>query len=341
VSSRPIVSVIINNYNYGEYLADAIESALNQTYPHVETIVVDDGSTDCSRDVIESFGNRITRVLKENGGQASALNTGFRASNGDIVFFLDSDDVLLDDIVERVVLAFDNNHELIKVQYRMREVDAAGVPTGAIVPPYRKRLLSGDLREYFARHHMYTWPWTSGNAYRSSVLSEIMPIPEDVFRYAADEFLAHASVMVAPILSLDEVGCLYRVHDRNDSVQNRLDLERIRIGLRRTYEAHPYLKEIADSRGLTGFPTSADEFHNLNLLVPQVTSFKLDRRNHPIPDDTALSLIRRTFSAVATNPEQRIRYRIANFIWAALCLIAPVRVARWLCDIRRTVAKES
>src|SRR4029079_13012949 len=72
----PLVSVIVNNFNYERYVGQAIESALGQTYPHVEVIVVDDGSQDASRTVIEGFGDRVIALLKENGGQGSAFNVG-------------------------------------------------------------------------------------------------------------------------------------------------------------------------------------------------------------------------------------------------------------------------
>src|SRR5712692_1029705 len=89
-------SIIINNCNYGQFLKAAIDSALSQTYLHKEVIVVDDGSTDNSREIIAgSYGSRIVPVLKENGGQASAFNAGFAVSRGEVVFFLDSDDMLL------------------------------------------------------------------------------------------------------------------------------------------------------------------------------------------------------------------------------------------------------
>ena len=99
-------SVIINNYNYGRFLGSAIESALTQSYPNVEVIVVDDGSSDDSRQVMASFGKRIFPIYKTNGGQASALNTGFANSSGDIIIFLDADDLLHPTLVERVVNAF-------------------------------------------------------------------------------------------------------------------------------------------------------------------------------------------------------------------------------------------
>lgn len=88
----PLVSIIVNNYNYERYLSEAIDSAIAQTYTHTEVIVVDDGSTDKSREIIANYGDRITPVLKENGGQASAFNTGLATSKGEIIIYLDSDD---------------------------------------------------------------------------------------------------------------------------------------------------------------------------------------------------------------------------------------------------------
>ena len=80
---RPLVTVLINNYNYGRFLREAIDSALNQTYGNVEVVVVDDGSTDESRDIIDGYAGRIVSVLKKNGGQGSAFNAGIAASRGE------------------------------------------------------------------------------------------------------------------------------------------------------------------------------------------------------------------------------------------------------------------
>jgi glycosyltransferase involved in cell wall biosynthesis len=76
---QPLVSIIIPNHNYAQYLSASIQSALDQSYPSVEVIVVDDGSTDDSRLVIESFGSRIRTIYQENQGQTAANNAGFSA----------------------------------------------------------------------------------------------------------------------------------------------------------------------------------------------------------------------------------------------------------------------
>ncbi len=109
---NPLVSLVINNYNYGRFLAEAIDSALKQTYPHTEVIVVDDGSTDNSRDITASYGDNISPVLKQNGGQASAFIAGFAASKGEIICFLDSDDMFLPEKVADIVDAFGYSSDL-------------------------------------------------------------------------------------------------------------------------------------------------------------------------------------------------------------------------------------
>ena len=99
----PLVSIIINNYNYEAFLQMAIDSALKQTYPSIEVVVVDDGSTDRSQEIIASYSDRIVAVMKENGGQASSLNAGVEASSGNILCFLDADDIFYPQKVETIV----------------------------------------------------------------------------------------------------------------------------------------------------------------------------------------------------------------------------------------------
>src|SRR4051794_26221602 len=92
--ASPLVSIVINNFNYERFVGAAIDSALSQHHPRVEVVVVDDGSTDGSPDIIRSYGGDVLVELKENAGQASAMNAGFARASGDIVCFLDADDLL-------------------------------------------------------------------------------------------------------------------------------------------------------------------------------------------------------------------------------------------------------
>jgi glycosyltransferase involved in cell wall biosynthesis len=97
---------------HSSFLKEAIDSALNQTYCPSEVIVVDDGSTDNSREIIARYVNKIILMLKKKGGQASAFNVGFAASRGDIICFLDSDDAFLPEKVAEVVDALGERQDL-------------------------------------------------------------------------------------------------------------------------------------------------------------------------------------------------------------------------------------
>lgn len=98
------VSIIINNYNYERFIKAAIDSTLNQTYPHTEVIVVDDCSTDQSREIIAGYGDRITWETGPNQGGNHARNRGFALSKGNYIQFLDADDYLMPEKIEKQVL---------------------------------------------------------------------------------------------------------------------------------------------------------------------------------------------------------------------------------------------
>src|SRR5258707_11451058 len=102
LATEPSLSVIIPNHNYATYVGAAIRSALEIRWPKVEVIVVDDGSTDNSREVIESFGGKITFVRQANAGQMPSCVNGFRRSSGDVIIFLDSDDALHPEVMAEI-----------------------------------------------------------------------------------------------------------------------------------------------------------------------------------------------------------------------------------------------
>ena len=112
MNQNPLVSILINNYNYAAFLAEAIDSAIDRTYENIEVIVVDDGSTDNSREIIAGYGNKVIPIIKENGGQASTFNAGFDKSKGDIICFLDADDLFLSNKIEKIVSIFNKYSDI-------------------------------------------------------------------------------------------------------------------------------------------------------------------------------------------------------------------------------------
>jgi len=102
-TNNPKVSVIIPNYNYAKYVAEAINSALNQTYSNLEVIVVNNGSTDNSLEVLKTFGEKIVLIDQENLGQSGARNVGLNHVSGELIAFLDADDIWKVDKLERQI----------------------------------------------------------------------------------------------------------------------------------------------------------------------------------------------------------------------------------------------
>jgi glycosyltransferase involved in cell wall biosynthesis len=95
-TNDPLISVIIPNFNYARYVNQTIESVLKQTYTNLECIVVDDGSTDNSAEVINAYvnkDNRVKLIAKTNGGLSSSRNEGIKVAKGQYIAFLDSDDL--------------------------------------------------------------------------------------------------------------------------------------------------------------------------------------------------------------------------------------------------------
>jgi glycosyltransferase involved in cell wall biosynthesis len=105
----PLVSIVTPSYNQGRFLRRTIDSVLSQDYPHIEYFVRDGGSTDESVDILQSFGNRIDWRSESDNGQSDAINQGLRRSNGDILAYLNSDDILLPGAIQTVVTRFREN----------------------------------------------------------------------------------------------------------------------------------------------------------------------------------------------------------------------------------------
>lgn len=121
-----LVSTVIPAFNAASFIARAVDSVLAQTYPNIEIIVVNDGSTDDTGALLSAYGHRIRVIEQENAGLSAARNAGIRATRGDLVAFLDADDWWLPSKLERQVALLDANPRLGFCSTCARVVDGAG-----------------------------------------------------------------------------------------------------------------------------------------------------------------------------------------------------------------------
>ncbi len=147
----PGVSIIVGNYNYAQFVALAIESALAQDHLRCEVIVVDDGSTDGSQEVIERYRDRVRIILLPNNrGQVASRNEAWPLAKYEIVIFLDSDDLLEPHAASTIARNW--RADLVKVQFPMKSIDANGKWLNQIYPKFPPNLRTDTLRHTLLKY---------------------------------------------------------------------------------------------------------------------------------------------------------------------------------------------
>jgi len=260
MNDRPRVSILINNYNYGRFLGEAIDSALAQTYPNTEIIVVDDGSTDNSRKVIASYGARILSLMKTNGGQASALNAGFDVCRGEIVCLLDADDLFKPKKVERIVAILTENPNLGWCFDIVRQFNHE---TGERYPwSTTHERGRWDVRAITAAGKPPFVPTAlSGLSFRRRALQKIFPMPEPIrlkTGCSSDAYIKWVALALDEGWMANDELTLMRVHDANAFTRRAGDKKRLSGQLELItgiwlYDRWPILQRLAlkvFSRGL-------------------------------------------------------------------------------------------
>lgn len=210
------VSILIDTYNHERFIERAIHSVLDQDMPMdgVEILVVDDGSTDRTPDLVRRFEPRVRLIRKPNGGQASAFNFGFAQAQGEIVATLDGDDWWAREKLRRVLNALDANPAVGIVGHGFYEQYSDGRSDGLILPgrPYLLDFTSPQNAELF--RHLAAFFGTSRMTIRKSVLQRILPVPEEL-TIEADEFIFTLAPAIGPAMVLNEPLCYYGIHSGN------------------------------------------------------------------------------------------------------------------------------
>jgi glycosyltransferase involved in cell wall biosynthesis len=319
-----LVSILINNYNYAEFVAQAIASALAQDHEDVEVIVVDDGSSDQSPDIIRGFTPRVQFVSKTNGGQASAYNAGWSRANGDLVIFLDSDDWLYPHAAAEVVAAW--RAGVTKVQFRLAMVSRSGEPNGRYLP---RTMHDSDAHRLVSAFGAYGSPPGSGNAFDAQFLRKIMPMETERWRTAADTVPILLAPLYGEIVSIPEVLGAYRLHRRIDS--DDLLIGNAPVGLWHEYwriaSTRLYLQEVMSKLSLKPPSTLALAPWDARIVALCV------RFGGPPPDTVRTSRLRLALHTIGSTMRWPVWPWSRKFVlclWLALIYLLPAGIARRL-----------
>jgi glycosyltransferase involved in cell wall biosynthesis len=226
LAQRPLVSILVANYNYEKYIGQAIESILAQTYQHFEVIICDDGSDDNSVCIVESYAKRDPRIRlirKANGGHGSALNTAYAESRGQIICLLDSDDLFAPNKVQKVVECCQTHgdagfavHRVIRINENGRRQGvwpmSGALPEGWCGP---SMLVTGGILPYL--------PPTSGISLRRELADALFPMStEKPLGLCPDQVMMRVAPLLSPVAKIDAPLAEYRLHQSNSYGSSRI-----------------------------------------------------------------------------------------------------------------------
>lgn len=304
------LSVVVSSYNYGRYLRAAIDSALAQRCERLQVIVVDDGSTDDSIDIIKSYGDRIETLFQKNQGQVASCSAGLKRCSHEIVIFLDSDDRLEPFAAKEIMALW--TPKTVKVQYVLQAIDSESALVNTIFPKYPHGLTPETIKAELLRASVYPATTTSGTAFSRQFLDQVMPVPAS-YGCHIDDALNAISPLYGDVQTLRKTLGQYRVHDRNVTAHSKLTVERFESYANEYRERARYLADHCKPLGyeLPDNVIENDLAYWECLLAAAV--LKPDRR---LP--LLMPAIRASFSSIL-DPGQRAMHAV----WATVLTLAP------------------
>lgn len=316
---NPTISVLVCNYNYARYVAEAIESVLAQTRPAHRILVVDDGSTDDSREVITRYADRVEIHHRPNGGQIAAVNDGLAMLDGDVVMVLDADDSLESAALATVADKFSAG--VVKLHFPLALVDGDGTHLGATVP---RRLDSGDQSAELRSGRLYASSPGSGNAYRRAALAPLLPLPADPDdRHGADYFLLYGVSLLGNIATCDTVLARYRVHDRPGALSFGNAHKKPDSAERRSLRIAAWLEA-----RLGVHITPPDTTRDFSLQKLRYAAVLLSSERYVTRLGAAPAALHRLLPSIAAIADAGFTYRAGLVVWALLVAVMPYRLAR-------------
>jgi glycosyltransferase involved in cell wall biosynthesis len=332
------VSIIVLNYNYGCFLADAIDSALNQSHPLCEVIVVDDGSTDDSRAVIARYGDRIQSVLrKTNDGQIPALKDAWPLARYPILIFLDADDVLFPYAAATVAKRW--TARTMKTQSPVIRMDKAGRQIGTLIPKYPPNLNTETLRRMLLRTGCCFLSPSSGNAYSRDLLEAVARDGgfelESPREFCMDVIMECNAPFYGEVVTIYEPLAYYRIHDSNDNMYHVLNKARFDKLYRYITVKLDYFAGRCRTWGWAFDPSAACN-RSIWGLECRLICGKLASSGDPLEEPVWRTLAR-ALRAYINAGELSVLHRIISASWFISVALSPRAVATRLIALRFSI----
>jgi hypothetical protein len=283
--------------------------------------------------ILDGYRDRVDVVFQDQAGQGAAGTAGAAHATGDVIVFLDADDLLAPGICARVAAAFAARPDLVMVQWRLAMIDADGRPLERIRPPRLGLLAQGDLRRHVLDVRNYHLQLTSGVAYATRAVQRVMPVALPPGEHGAlDLWLGELVPLLGPVGALDDVGGSYRVHGSSLSSARALDAAWPRRAIGLTLHMHEHVRRVAAEEGLTVAP-DARALRDPAMYGWRLWSLRLDPEHHPFPDDRRLALAAGGVNAALRHPHYPWRHRLKRAAWFVAMALAPRsqvdRVLEW------------
>jgi len=316
-----LISVVVTCFNYADYVSEAIESVLTQDCEEKELIVIDDGSTDRSWEIISQYSDRATLLQGKNQGQANACFNALRKARGDFVLFLDADDKLRPGALK--VLRKSLHPEISKLQFSLLPIDAQGNPIGDPFPNLPVFPNRTGLLEDIARRGSYDTPPCSGNIFRRDVIERVGEIPYERWIDGVTSLLAP---YMGEVKHLNEALGFYRVHARNASAFAAGGSQRFTMEANRFHARLVHLQELCSRYALGSVPVRSPSSYS--YILERNICLAVSEGQRP-----SASLILAWWQALAREGVRPLR-RVFMVAWSSLLFGAPLQARRRLLALR-------
>jgi len=263
MSYQPCVSIITPSYNQAQFVEETILSVLNQDYPDIEYIIVDGGSTDGTLDILRRYQDRITWLSEPDRGQADGINKGFRIAQGEVLAYLNSDDLYLSGAVRLVADYFQDNPDVGMVYGDCQIIDAHGNVLGLM------RGRAFDLHRYIHRAEIIP---QQAAFWRREVVGKV-GLFDITLHYSLDyDFFIRAG-QAFPVVYIPQPLACFRLHSVSKTVSREESHWRESLAVSERYGMKPWTAWYWIRRlrhlGLRALPVLAQRWVRRRLARPQ------------------------------------------------------------------------